>query len=312
MVINSKNKGSHFFVIIKPQTIGYMNSEILIKIENEIDEILGKVTATADIYRFEDREKTKIIYLFSTATRKRKGQLNKLIEKKLVEKRLISSYKIEGLLKKEFSKILNDLKKTENVKLLSGPTNFEGYTGKDLTLFKDRKNWYKWQNEVYDMLFTREGGVKSPDTRSIISIYDEEGCTGKSTFFKYLYFKHPDKVARLSYGSAQQLRSSLINISSYEIYIIDLTRTKSRYDSYIELICVIEDLKNGLVFNAMYGNGSTLMMEPPHIIMSSNFIPDVNLLSKDRWKMYKIKNEKLVDITNKQLKKGKDQEAIKK
>ena len=62
----------------------------------------------------------------------------------------------------------------------------------------------------------------------------------------------------------------------------------------------------------MYGNGNTLMMEPPHIIMSSNFIPDVNLLSKDRWKMYKIKNEKLVDITNKQLNKKKNQETIKK
>ena len=108
------------------------------------------------------------------------------------------------------------------------------------------------------------------------------------------------------------MRSSLINILSYEIYIIDLTRTKSRHDSYIELIWVIEDLKDGLVFNAMYGNGNTLMMEPPHIIMSSNFIPDVNLLSKDRWKMYKIKNEKLVDITNKQLNKKKNQETIKK
>ena len=312
MVIDSKNKGSHFCMQINPQTIGYMNSEILTKIENEIDIILAQITATANIYKFENKEKSKIIYLFSTATRKRKGQLNKLIEKKLLEKKLINNYKIIGLLKKEFYGLLQTLKEKHSMELSSEPTNFEGYTGKDLMLFKNKNNWYQWQSEVYDMLFEKDGRIKVPDSRSIISIYDEKGCTGKSTFFKYLYFKHPDKIARISYGTAQQLRSSLVNLSSYEIYIIDLVRTKSRYDSYIEIISVIEDLKNGLVFNAMYGTGNTLMMEPPHIIMSSNFVPNVDLLSKDRWKVYKIKNQKLIDITNQELRKKRNEQTTKK
>ena len=70
-------------------------------------------------------------------------------------------------LKKEFYTLLDTLKEKEDVKLSSGPTKFEVYTGKDLTLFKNRKNWYECQSEVYNMLFTAEGEVKNPDTRSI-------------------------------------------------------------------------------------------------------------------------------------------------
>jgi len=312
MVITEKNKGSHFFLEIILPNLGYMNFKILEKVEDELDVILGLITATSNVYKFEVKDKTKIIYMFSTATRKRKGQLNRLVEKNLLSKKLIEEYRIEGLLKKEFNEVLSDLRRKENFKLSSEPINFDGYKGNDLKIFKNKENWFEWQKETYEMLFTKLGTVKEPNSRKIISLYDPEGATGKSTFFKYLYFKHPDKIARISYATGQQLRSSLVNLSAYEIYIIDLVRTKSRADSYIDIISVLEDLKNGLVFNGMYGTGNTLMMEPPHIILSANFVPDVELLSKDRWEIYRIKRGKLVDITEKEINRQKEHERTKK
>lgn len=311
MVISETNRGSHFYLEIMLPNIGYMNHEILGKVEDELDVILGLITATSNIYKFENGDKTKLIYMFSTTTRKRKGQLNKLIEKNLLGKKLIDDYRIEGLLKREFSESLDSLKAKKSIKLSSEPINFDGYKGNDLKIFRNKENWFEWQKETHEMLFTKVGSVKEPNPRKIISLYDPEGATGKSTFFKYLYFKHPDKIARISYATGQQLRSSLVNLSAYEIYIIDLVRTKSRSDSYVDIISVLEDLKNGLVFNGMYGSGGTLVMEPPHIILSANFVPNVELLSKDRWEIYKIKGGKLIDITQKEINRQKGRERTK-
>lgn len=74
------------------------------------------------------------------------------------------------------------------------------------------------------------------------------------------------------------------------ICIIDLTRSKSSENKPENLISAIENLKSEVVCNAMYGKGQTVLMEPPHIIISSNYTFDQNLLSKDRAEIYKIKN----------------------
>lgn len=66
-----------------------------------------------------------------------------------------------------------------------------------------------------------------------------------------------------------------------------------------DLLSVIEDLKSGLVINVMYGSGKTLLMEPPHIIVSSNYKLNYENLSKDRWEVYEITTSKeLKEIHN--------------
>ena len=137
---------------------------------------------------------------------------------------------------------------------------------------------------------------KKPDPRHILSLVDKKGNTGKSSFFKWLYYKYPKNIGRIGYGSASQLRSSVVNIGKKDLYIIDLSRSKSRNDRQEDLLSVLEDLKSGLVTNAMYGSGRTLLMEPPHIIVSSNYNLDYNLLSEDRWEVYEISDKKLKKV----------------
>lgn len=114
----------------------------------------------------------------------------------------------------------------------------------------------------------------------------------------------------MGYGSASQLRSGAVNIGKKKLYIVDLARSKSSGDKEEDLLSVLEDIKNGFVTNAMYGSGKTLMMEPPHIIVSSNYILNYELLSSDRWQVYEINSKN--QLKQKDPKKFSQQSPVKK
>jgi hypothetical protein len=104
---------------------------------------------------------------------------------------------------------------------------------------------------------------------------------------------HHEKIGRISYGSASQLRSQAIRIGEKEIYIIDLTRTKGKNDREEDILSMCEDLKSGMVISPFYGRNGELIMKPPHIIISANYQFTKGSLSEDRWSIYEIKNNKL-------------------
>jgi|694.fasta_scaffold90422_3 hypothetical protein len=298
MVITDGSRGSYFYLELKLLNLyGVDTSRVEQQIELQIDLILAKITASANVYKFKSLE--KYIYMFSTTQRKRKGQLEKLIIKHLLEKNIIEEFRTLPCLKQEFKELLEQIKRKKSLKLVSEPIIFDGYDGKDLSIFNDKENWYNWQKEIYEKLFFTSKTVRESDPRKIIALYDKEGNAGKSSFFKYLFYHHSDDIGRITYGTASQLRSSLINIGPKKIYIIDLTRAKGKYDSEIDLLSAIEDLKGGVVSTNMYGSGNTMLMSIPHIIVSSNYIFDQTLLSKDRWEIYSIEKKELKNITKK-------------
>ena len=142
------------------------------------------------------------------------------------------------------------------------------------------------------MLFNKDNSIKKADPRKIISILDRNGNHGKSSFFKYLLIENSDDVGRVGYVSAGQLRSRAMNMGPKKIYIIDLARTKSKGDSGLDILSTIEDLKSGLVISTFYGRANSLIMDPPTIIISSNYEFDYESLSKDRWLVYEIRSRK--------------------
>jgi len=312
VVIKDDNRGSYFLLKVGLPNFGLLDQTINRKIESNLDIVLAQSTATHNIYKFDSVRNDKFIYLFSTNVRKRRGQIERLVTKHLVSNKLVEEFEVVGLLKSEFVNYIEQLKNKQSLKITDEPVQFEGYKGKDIELFNKRENWHKWQEKFYNTLFYKTGGVREPDDRKIHFLFDSEGASGKSSFFKFLYFKNPDKIARLSYGSSQQLRSLLVNSGTHEIYIIDLARTKGKNDSPGDLISVLEDLKSGVVINALYGRVGSLLMEPPHIIVSSNFLFDMEYLSADRWQINEIKNNDLVDITNKVKRENFKKESLKK
>ena len=298
MVIADSNRGSHFYLEIElPNMYGIEVSKVEQLIETNIDVILANMTATGNVYKFKSSE--KYVYMFSTKQRKRNGQLIKLVERMLVNKDYIDGYQTAACLKSEFSEMLSRMKLRKSFKLVAEPTIFDGYSAKDLEVFKNKDNWYPWQKEIYQKLFFNTDTIREPNPREIIALYDKDGNAGKSSFFKYLFYYHSDEIGRVTYGTSSQLRSALVNIGPKKIYIIDLTRAKGKHDNEVDLLSAIEDLKGGVVSTNMFGSGNTMLMDIPHIVISSNYIFDQNLLSKDRWKIYAIKNQELINITEK-------------
>ena len=269
------------------------------QLENNVDLILSAMQVSDICYKFDNKNKDNILYFFKSNKRKRRGELARYCQRYLAEEQ---EYRVEGIRSQDFEEQINRIKKNKNFLIRSEPEIIQknnDYKGNDLIRFENPKDWYPWQNQIYNSLFEKVEETekfKKPDPRHILSLVDKKGNTGKSSFFKWLYYKYPKNIGRIGYGSASQLRSSVVNIGKKDLYIIDLSRSKSRNDRQEDLLSVLEDLKSGLVTNAMYGSGRTLLMEPPHIIVSSNYNLDYNLLSEDRWEVYEISDKKLKKV----------------
>lgn len=288
-----ENKNTFFMIDMRIPS-EFKNSDSFNKeLDDGVDMILYSMNASLEnTYKIIKKDDTRRVILFKASTRKRKGQLNKFCKRHLSESINFTNDAIskddllENLKRAKESKLFNVSKLNENEE--------NSYTGNDIKAFNDKKNWYSWQKDVYDFLYDEFGNVKEPDSRAIINLVDYKGNSGKSSFFKYLYVNDTrDSIGRASYGTASQLRSALINQGPKKIYIIDLSRARSQNDKQEDLLSILEDCKSGFLVSPMYGQSKQLIMEPPHIIVSSNYMFKTELLSSDRWNIYEIKNKTL-------------------
>lgn len=166
------------------------------------------------------------------------------------------------------------------------------YKGEDINFLKDKDKRYPWQNALSLLLFeTDETRFKEPDDRTIHWITDIYGNSGKSALVKYYCFNYTG-CTKVSFGSAAQLRSGVIDAGPNVIYFIDIPRTLGTDDSLNNTISVIEDLKNGFVVSNMHGKNRRLMIKPPHIVVFSNMKAPTEKLSSDRWELRFIGHNK--------------------
>lgn len=166
--------------------------------------------------------------------------------------------------------------------------SLQKYLGRDIKFLNDSDRLYPWQKDLVQKLFEKNSTViKTPDDRTILWYTDAIGNCGKSKFAKFLCFNNP-YITKLSFGTAAQLRSAVVQAGPFKVYLIDIPRTLGTDDSLSSVISVIEDIKNGFVVSSMYGKHSVLMMDPPHIICFSNDKCPLELMSADRWKPFII------------------------
>lgn len=146
----------------------------------------------------------------------------------------------------------------------------------------------KWQQDLYDLLLITMN-IKEFKDRKIIWVGDPCGNTGKSAFAKWLVFGQKRMVAhKLPVSSVDRLNSAITKITlkdQTDIFVINLTRSKGKEQSYADLFSAIEDIKDGHVVDVMYGNYVEVCFKSPHIVVFSNFsLSDFHqYLSKDRW-----------------------------
>jgi hypothetical protein len=305
-----ENKNSYFILDVKIQDEDKSDIKYKERLENKIDLVFSSLgTSYNQTYQFIKKDQKRIIYFFKTEKRKRRGQVVKFCDAHLPENLV---YKTEAITKSYLDLSLIKLERDDNFKKVEEPSKFNDYSGGDLAIFENEKNWFPWQRDIYKMIFHQDGSFREAHQRHIFSIIDIDGNSGKSSFFKYLLFKHPLGIGRLTYGTASQLRASSVNAGPKKLYLIDLARSKSKNDSQECLLSAIEDIKNGLIVQNMFGSSNQLLMLPPHIIVSSNYGLKYNLLSADRWRIFKIDKNKKLGKLNQAIEEQKRKDSIKK
>jgi len=166
----------------------------------------------------------------------------------------------------------------------------KNYDGSDVNFLKDRSRRYPWQNSIMERLFDEtETSIKASDGRTIVWIQDAFGNCGKSKLVKYICINNTNCI-KVAFGTAGQLRSSVISAGPRDIYFIDMPRTLGDDDSVDSLIAVLEDVLNGFVCTNFHGKYSQLVMSPPNVVVFSNQHPPLGMMSADRWLTYRIDN----------------------
>jgi len=137
------------------------------------------------------------------------------------------------------------------------------------------KQLYPWQEQIINEL------QNEPHPRQINWIWEEKGCTGKTTLCKHLCIK---QKALYVNGKSADIKCAVATMleqgNEPRIVLWDIPRTQKDYLSY----SAIEEIKNGLCFSGKY-ESKQLIFNIPHIYIFANFAPDQHALSSDRWRL---------------------------
>ena len=153
------------------------------------------------------------------------------------------------------------------------------YDGRDLKCMDEPR---QFQKEIM-VICSHEA-----DDRTMYWIYNRSGCGGKSKLMKYMRMRPEWDMARVPMGSATQIKTSVIEKGPHKIYMVDLPRVRGTDERQQELFSALEEIKNGWVESPMYGKNAELLMEPPHIFIFSNELPNLTFASMDRWRIYEL------------------------
>lgn len=156
------------------------------------------------------------------------------------------------------------------------------YRGADLACMQTPLPWQRWMLDVF---------AAPPDDRTIFWIYSLAGCIGKSKLVKYCAYTMRDRFHRFALGNAMQMTSALINVGARQVYLGDIPRTPSSVQKQSEMICVIEDLKNGFLSGSMYGKEAELIMDCPTVVIMSNCPPPWTSMTGDRFRCFQIESK---------------------
>lgn len=154
----------------------------------------------------------------------------------------------------------------------------EEYNGEDII---KKEDFYEWQKKCFEFL------RQKADCRSIYWIYERTGNTGKSSFAKYMAWHYNTLICQK--GKYGDIMNMAFNCKSLKNVIFDIPRSSMSNVSYN----AIESIKGGTIINTKYETGQKIIGNV-NIVIFSNFPPNLEELSADRWKVYTISKGDLV------------------
>lgn len=143
----------------------------------------------------------------------------------------------------------------------------------------------EWQEKMKNLLIPY-------DDRGIHVIVDVEGNKGKSAFQKYMYFHHDAAWIPPMYDM-KDIMQFVMSIPIAKIYIINMPRGMNK-TALGQFYAGMEQLKDGMLYDTRY-HGREMIIDEPNILVLTNIEPDLRMLTKDRWNLWKIDGEILVN-----------------
>jgi len=137
-----------------------------------------------------------------------------------------------------------------------------------------------WEKGIINLLNTK------PDDRTINWYWEEQGCTGKTTFAKWIFINYEDVVVLSGKGSDMKngvVMYEKLNHKLPKVVIINVPRCNIDFLSYTG----IEEVKDMFFFSGKY-EGGMVCGENPHMLIFANQPPRVDKISFDRWNIVEI------------------------
>lgn len=143
---------------------------------------------------------------------------------------------------------------------------------------------YPWQRHIYE-----SGSV--PDWRAVDLLYDPLGARGKSTV-SLLTMVEGKGIVIPPVNDAKELMQSVCDMCmstgerSPGPFFLDMPRAMGK-DKLFGIYSAIEQIKNGYLYDFRY-SFKKWMIDSPRIWVFTNTLPDLSLLSADRWRIWVI------------------------
>lgn len=147
------------------------------------------------------------------------------------------------------------------------------------------RTWSKFdelepRKEIMDII------TEEPDKRTINWIWSEKGGIGKTSTCAYI--EHNYENVCIVNGKGTDIKNQVITHlqrgDDLDILIINVPRCNENHVSY----AAMEEIKDGLIYSGKY-EGGFANVEHPHVIVISNFHPELEKLSEDRWNIIELK-----------------------
>lgn len=146
--------------------------------------------------------------------------------------------------------------------------------------------WRPWQQNVIDIV----SGATSQ--RTIYWLYEKTGAVGKTFLCKFLSLEDSTLICEGKKGDVfNQVNVAIEAGIEPKLVICDIPRVSLEYVSYQSL----EALKNGLMYSGKYEGGKCIFNHPK-VVCFANELPKINAMSLDRWMIYRIENNELVEV----------------
>lgn len=140
---------------------------------------------------------------------------------------------------------------------------------------------YPWQQTIVELATTW-------DTRTINVVVDEKGNIGKSVLTMYMLSHRLGRIVPFC-NNFKDLMRMVCDIPTSRCYLIDMPRAINK-EQLNSLYSGIEYMKNGYVFDDRYSFREKIF-DSPNIWVFTNAVPDMTLVSYDRWKLWEVNKE---------------------